>query len=147
MQALVTYMEWLDEQWQRMNPGVDPPNGYPCLPGPARTVSVERGASIYTQKCAFCHNAKGQGRYESNTYYRPAVWGPESYNAAAGLGNNLTYLAEFIHANMPYGNGGALTPQEAWDVAYFIDQQDRPGKTSSTGQPPAQPVVCPSGQR
>jgi cytochrome c len=145
MGALVTYMEWLDEQWQRIDPHTVPPEGYPCLPGPDRPVDAERGASIYTQKCAFCHNAMGQGRYESDTYYRPAVWGPASYNAAAGLGNNLTYLAEFIHANMPYGNGGALTPQEAWDVAYFIDQQDRPGKTSSTGTPPAQPVVCASG--
>ena len=144
MNALVTYMEWLDEQWQHLYPGVTPPNGYPCLPGPAQPVSAERGASIYTQKCSFCHNGQGQGRYEGG-YYRPAVWGPASYNAAAGLGNNLTYLAEFIHANMPYGNGGALTAQEAWDVAYFIDQQDRPGKTSSTGQPPNPPVTCPSG--
>jgi cytochrome c len=142
MNALVTYMEWLDEQWQRKYLGVTPPNGYPCLPGPQRPVSAARGGPIYTQKCAFCHNAHGQGRYESDTYYRPAVWGPESYNAEAGLGNNLTYLAEFIHANMPYGNGGALTGQEAWDVAYFIDQQDRPGRTSSTGEPPNSPVTC-----
>lgn len=145
MRALVTYMQWLDEQWQRTNPVGKPANGFPCLPGPARPVSAERGSSIYTQKCAFCHNAQGQGRYESETYYRPAVWGPDSFNAQAGLGNNLEYMAAFIHANMPYGNSGALTPQEAWDVAYFLDRQERPGRTSSTGQPPAKPVVCPDG--
>lgn len=145
MQSLVTYMQWLDEQWKHGLHKGPPPNGFPCLPGPAQTVSKERGASIYQQKCAFCHNAQGQGRYESDTYYRPAVWGPDSYNAQAGLGNNLEYMAAFIHANMPYGNGGALTQQEAWDVAYFIDQQDRPGRTSSTGQPPSPPVVCPTG--
>lgn len=144
MRDLIGYMDWLDQQWRRAHPTGKPPNGFPCLPGPGQPVSAERGASIYRQKCAFCHNDQGQGRYEYGTYYRPALWGPESYNAAAGLGTNLEYLAAFIHANMPYGNGGALTPQEAWDVAYFIDQQPRPGKTGSTGQPPAEPVVCPA---
>lgn len=41
------------------------------------------------------------------------------------LGN--TTLETFVHANMPYGNGGALTVDEAWDVACFIDAQTRPG--------------------
>lgn len=141
MTALVTYMQWLDEQWRRAHPKTAAPHGFPCLPSP-QAVSAARGASIYQQKCAFCHNAEGQGRYESDTYYRPAVWGPDSYNAAAGLGTKLEDLGAFIHANMPYGNGGALTPQEAWDVAYYIDQQPRPGKTSSTGQLPSPPVVC-----
>ena len=144
MRHLITYMDWLDKEWRRHHTG-NPPNGFPCLPGPARPVSAERGASIYRQKCAFCHNDQGQGRYEYGRYYRPALWGPDSYNAQAGLGTKLEYLAAFIHANMPYGNAGALTPQEAWDVAYFIDQQERPGKTSSTGQPPAEPIVCPAG--
>jgi len=145
MRHLIAYMDWLDTEWRRKHPQENPPNGFPCLAGPAQPVSAERGASIYQQKCAFCHNDQGQGRYQGDyIYYRPAVWGPNSYNAAAGLGNKLASLAAFIHANMPYGNGGALTPQEAWDVAYFIDQQPRPGRTSSTGQPPAQPVVCPS---
>jgi cytochrome c len=142
MTGLVTYMQWLDEQWQRTDPQNPAPHGFPCLPSP-RTASAARGRSIYQQKCAFCHNAEGQGRYGSNTYYRPAVWGPDSYNAAAGMGTKLEDLAAFIHANMPYGNGGALVPQEAWDVAYFIDQQQRPGKTSTTGQLPSPPIICP----
>lgn len=143
MGALVTFMDWLDEQWRDRQEKGKLPNGFPCLAGPATPVDEKRGASIYLQKCAFCHNSHGQGRYE-NAYYRPAVWGPDSYNADAGMGT-LATLAAFLHANMPYGNAGALTPQEAWDVAYFIERQPRPGRTSSTGQPPATPVVCPAG--
>jgi thiosulfate dehydrogenase len=39
---------------------------------------------------------------------------------------SVTSAAEFIHANMPYGQGGSLTPQQAWDVALFVDSQVRP---------------------
>ncbi|HSK79205.1 MAG TPA: hypothetical protein VLQ45_22315, partial [Thermoanaerobaculia bacterium] len=62
-------------------------------------------------------------------------------NAQAGLGSNLQDLAAFLHANMPYGNAGALTVQEAWDVACFVDAQSRPGKTG--GSP--EDTVCPTG--
>lgn len=47
------------------------------------------------------------------------------------MGSKLIDLAAFVHANMPYGNGGALTVQEAWDVACFVDAQSRPGKQAS----------------
>ena len=43
----------------------------------------------------------------------------------------VSTFAAFLHANMPYGYGGALTVQEAWDVACFVDSQPRPGKTAS----------------
>jgi thiosulfate dehydrogenase len=34
--------------------------------------------------------------------------------------------AAFIHANMPQGNERSLTPQQAWDVAHYIDGKVRP---------------------
>jgi thiosulfate dehydrogenase len=34
--------------------------------------------------------------------------------------------AGFVKANMPLGLGGSLTDQEAWDVATYIDSQERP---------------------
>ncbi|HMB52632.1 MAG TPA: hypothetical protein VKU40_04910 [Thermoanaerobaculia bacterium] len=69
---------------------------------------------------------KGEGRYDSGVYYRPAVVGPDSYNAAAGMGQ-VPKLAAFLHANMPYGYGGSLTVEEAWDLACWVDAQPRPG--------------------
>ncbi len=121
-QAFVTYMQWLDEQAKVLAINL-PEQPFP----PIRPLSgdPQRGQAIFQQKCAFCHNTDGQGRYQSDTYYRPALWGPHSYNKRAGLARPET-LAKFLHANMPYQFDGNLTPQEAWDLAEFIDNQDRP---------------------
>jgi len=145
MRALTTYLRWLDEQWkdwkERNHYSGPTPNGFPALAStPSGKASAATGKLVFQQKCAFCHGAEGQGRYLSHTYYRPALWGPDSYNADSGMGSNLQYLAAFIHANMPYGNGGALTVQEAWDVACFVDAQTRPGKTADHPEK----TVCPT---
>jgi cytochrome c len=130
MDAFITYMTWLDEQWQARHPhGGELPNGFPVLP--ERVGDTERGASVFLQKCAFCHRSDGGGRYESGVYYRPAVVGPDSYNVTAGMGKVAT-LAAFLHANMPYGYGGSLTVEEAWDVACWVDAQPRPGYGGGT---------------
>ncbi len=39
---------------------------------------------------------------------------------------SIKNAAEFIHANMPFGAVGTLTPQQAWDVAAYIDSHNRP---------------------
>jgi cytochrome c len=145
MRGLVTYFQWLDEQWaawkERTHFSGTTPRGFPPIPpAPSGQASAASGGKIFLQKCAFCHRADGQGRYLSDTYYRPALWGPHSYNDQAGLGSKLVDLAGFVHANMPYGNGGALTVDEAWDVACFIDAQARPGYQASH---PEQ-AVCPT---
>ncbi len=132
MRGLVIYFKWLDEQWaawkERTHFSGPTPRGFPPIqPTSSGTASAANGSLVFLQKCAFCHRADGQGRYLSNTYYRPALWGPNSFNDQAGLGSKLVDLAGFVHANMPYGNGGALTVDEAWDVACFIDAQTRPG--------------------
>ena len=124
MEALIDYMEALTGEWKHHVAG-NSPRGFPqlqILPG-----NPDQGQSVFAQKCAFCHNAGGQGRYENDTYYRPALWGPNSFNDCAGMArpNNL---AAFVKANMPLGSGGVLTDQEAWDLATFIDSQCRPGK-------------------
>ena len=125
MSGLVTYMDWLTREYRADNPTGTPARGFP--PFDAEDGDYERGREIYTQKCAFCHNNAGQGRYQSDTYFRPALWGPESYNACAGMSLPKT-LAAFLHANMPYTSGGMLTPSEANDLAAFVDAQCRPGK-------------------
>lgn len=99
-----------------------------CLAAPAGVgADAANGAVIYRQRCAFCHGADGEGRYASGTYYRPALWGPRSFDAHAGMARPATFAA-FVHANMPLGSGGALTEQEAWDLAGFVDGQCRPKK-------------------
>lgn len=127
MRGLTTYMEWLTRVYDATpSKQITPlPHGFPGdLTGQG---NYAKGKAIYTQKCAFCHNNDGQGRYASHTYFRPALWGPHSYNACAGMAKP-EMLANFLHANMPYTSGGMLTKQEANDLATYIDQQCRPGK-------------------
>lgn len=127
MQALLTYMSWLDAQWARRHGKETPPRGYPAIP--TLTGDASRGRGVFEQKCAVCHGKDGQGRYpdDGGVYFRPALWGPDSFNAQAGMGNPAM-SAPFVHANMPLGAGGLLTVEEAWDVATFIDSQPRPGR-------------------
>ncbi len=129
MHAFIVYMQWLDEQAAAR--GLQPPaTAFP----PMATLSGDgqRGGMIFRQKCAFCHDSRGQGRYQNGLYFRPALWGAQSFNRQAGLAET-TKMAPFLKANMPHRFGGALTDQEAWDLAAFIDRQERPEGPSEGG--------------
>jgi cytochrome c len=125
MMALVSYIDDLTAAWRRRHGSRPAPSGFPSLP--ERIPDAANGRAVYRQRCAFCHGADGEGRYASGTYYRPALWGPRSFDAHAGMARPATFAA-FVHANMPLGSGGALTEQEAWDLAGFVDGQCRPKK-------------------
>ena len=45
--------------------------------------------------------------------------------------------AAFIHANMPQGQEGSLSVQQAWDVATYIDGKVRPQDPRFDGDPQA----------
>lgn len=45
--------------------------------------------------------------------------------------------AAFIHANMPLGQEGSLSVQQAWDVATFIDGKVHPQDPRFDGSPEA----------
>lgn len=80
--------------------------------------SPQRGQGLYQAKCAVCHGADGQGQVG------PPLWGPRSYNAGAGLAD-WKKLAAFIHGAMPLGSPN-LSPEEARDIAAYVDSQPRP---------------------
>ena len=109
-----------------------PGRGYPALPTPASAPDYARGATVYTQHCAACHGADGGGQKADGKVVFPPLWGARSFNWGAGM-VSIKNAAEFIHANMPLGQGGTLTPQEAWDVAAFVDSQVRPQDPRFTG--------------
>jgi len=125
MSSLIVYMKWLTDQFFERHPDRIPCRGYP--PFTPQPGDAKQGRSVYVQKCSFCHNAQGQGRYESDTYFRPALWGPDSYNACAGLASTDNF-STFVRWNMPYTSGGLLSDQEANDLAAYVDGQCRPGK-------------------
>ncbi|MGU7775970.1 c-type cytochrome [Burkholderia sp. MR1-5-21] len=128
--ALETYSYWLAKGapiGEKL-----PGQGFPKLPPPALKADYARGGAIYAQHCALCHGADGQGQSSGGKTVFPPLWGARSFNWGAGMGD-IRNAAGFIKANMPLGLGGTLTDQQAWDVATFMDSQERPQDPRFTG--------------
>jgi thiosulfate dehydrogenase len=106
--------------------------GYPKLPKPAVAPSYARGKAVFAQHCALCHGANGAGQRAGGRQVFPPLWGPHSFNWGAGMGS-IANAAAFVKANMPLGAGGSLTDRQAWDVATYLDSQDRPQDPRFTG--------------
>lgn len=121
--ALETYAYWLAKGLPVDEPV--PGRGYPKLEKAALAPDYARGETVYGEHCASCHGETGQGTQTDGKYVFPPLWSAQSFNWGAGMAS-ITSAAEFIHANMPLGQGGSLTPQQAWDVATFVDSQVRP---------------------
>jgi thiosulfate dehydrogenase len=102
-----------------------PGRGYPRLPAPDRPPDFVRGAAAFAERCAACHGPDGAGRMADDAPVFPALWGPRSFNWGAGMAR-ISSAAGFIQANMPFGQGGTLSDQQAWDLALFVDSHDRP---------------------
>ncbi len=123
MTALVSYHYWLA---QGAPTGVKlPGQGFLNLPAPPQKPDVARGKVVYEANCTICHGANGEGRKVNGEYAFPPLWGKDSFNWGAGM-HRINTAAGFIKANMPYGLGGALSDQEAWDVAIFMNSHERP---------------------
>ncbi len=99
--------------------------GYAKLAAPAQAANFERGRHIYDADCALCHGPNGQGQTSGGAQAFPPLWGPHSFNWGAGM-HQIGSAASFISANMPLSQGGSLSDQDAWDVALFMNSQDRP---------------------
>ena len=136
MQALLAYLKFLGSE----QPAGQAPigRGAPALPLPTRAADPKHGATIYRSVCAACHQANGQGVQfqlgdrvtEQRRYVYPPLWGPESYNDAAGMARIIT-AAWFVHANMPKGvtfQYPILATDDAYDVMAFVNTQPRPRK-------------------
>jgi thiosulfate dehydrogenase len=123
MTALVTYHYWLATGAPT---GVKlPGQGFLKVPAPAQTPELARGGEVYKNNCALCHGANGEGTKAHGKYAFPPLWGENSFNWGAGM-HRIDTAAGFIKANMPYGRGGTLSDQEAWDVALFMNSHERP---------------------
>lgn len=127
MTALVSYHYWLASGAPT---GVKlPGQGFIKVPMPQKP-DMARGAEVYKNNCAICHGENGQGTLaqgtgENGKYAFPPLWGKDSFNWGAGM-HRVDTAAGFIKANMPYGRGGSLSDQQAWDVALFMNSQQRP---------------------
>jgi thiosulfate dehydrogenase len=119
LQAVVAYINWLSEdvpagsvvQWR----------GIPRI-HPTRQPDPVNGKKVFGTRCVFCHGTDGQG-----TMIAPPVWGPKSYTIASEMARN-SVAASFIKANMPRTRGWALSDDDAYDVAAYINSQPRPDR-------------------
>jgi thiosulfate dehydrogenase len=130
MKAIVAYLKWLS----RFSPddGKISGQGFVKIEIPKRAVNLENGKQIFELNCIICHGKNGQGVKDvsSYTYQYPPLWGSDSYNNGAGMTRVIT-AAQFIKSNMPYGttyDAPVLSDEEAYDVAGYINQQNRPSK-------------------
>lgn len=116
--AVAAYIHWLSEGEVI---GTPPRNwGVPTLTQTNQDPNPAMGETVYRRACLACHGAEGQGGPGV-----PPLWGPDAYNAGAGM-NNIHKAAGFIWANMPLGAGRSLSQQEALDVAAYLHLQPRP---------------------
>ncbi len=118
MQDMVSYLTWIS----RGVPIGAQMAGARGLLDAADTLAGDqaRGATLYAAKCAACHGADGQGQ----AIY-PALWGAASYSIGASMAR-VERAASFIQHNMPFGAGGTLTWQEAFDLAAWVNSHPRP---------------------
>jgi thiosulfate dehydrogenase len=131
MKGLVAYIQFLSRD---IPVGKAPEGrGTPPLPPMARAADPKRGQQVFHDYCEECHQADGKGMRngaagDAKGYMYPPLWGPDSFNDGAGMNRVITSSA-FIHANMPFGthyDQPQVTAEDAWDVAAYINSQDRP---------------------
>lgn len=123
MRAILAYFWWLS----RGVPTGTSVEGRGFRPvKPPQPPDAARGRQVYALRCAACHAPDGQGQQGPNgAYLFPPLWGPKSFNIAAGMARRNT-AAAFIKANMPLGQANTLSDQEAADVAAYVVSQPRP---------------------
>ncbi len=131
MKAMVAYFNWLSADV--------PPHAKVEGAGIGKidktlVPDAAHGKELYGTKCAVCHGTDGQGlKNAKGEFVFPPLWGDRSFNVGAGMARTYT-AAAFIKRNMPIGyglngplgQGGALTEQEAVDVAEYFSHQPRP---------------------
>lgn len=125
--AMVAYIEWLSKdvpEGSRMGW-----RGIPRLAA-VKSPNPSSGAKLYTARCAFCHGADGQG-----TMAAPPLWGDRAFSIGSDMAR-LPVAASFIKSNMPRTRGWALSDQDAYDVAAYLNARPRPDFAGKGGDWP-----------
>ncbi|MEP6263076.1 MAG: c-type cytochrome [Gillisia sp.] len=140
MKAILAYMNWLSEDIPEDRK--DEFIGFAKIDIPDFPVNLETGAALYKVQCASCHGDDGQGVKKTgagNGYLYPPLWGEDSYNDGAGMHRVIT-AANFIKANMPFGEATRenpkLTDEEAYHLAGYINSFSRPEKKNKANDFP-----------
>jgi thiosulfate dehydrogenase len=149
MKAMVAYLKWIGKDVPKGKKPIG--SGLEELNFMNRAADTEKGKLVFESKCQSCHGSNGQGalNHDSSFYLYPPLWGSNSYNVSAGL-YRISRFASYVKNNMPFGATHSLpklTDEEAWDVAAFVNSQQRPEKHFSYDWPKiaTKPVDYPYG--
>lgn len=151
MKAMLAYIKFVNKQVP-IGEKVEG-QGLAAMTFPDRAADLQKGGIVFRQQCSSCHGENGQGLRKGDPgdgqgYLYPPLWGPDSFNDGAGMHRLLT-AARFIKANMPYGTPvgkPALSDEEAYDVAAYINSFPRPEKAHKEKDYPdlkLKPQDCP----
>ena len=137
MQAMVAYMQFLGENVPKGEKAAG--SGLKALPFLNRAADPTKGKAVYDLRCASCHQSNGQGIIDGigQSYVYPPLWGPHSFNDAAGL-SRISNMAKYVKYNMPLGvnhDAPELSDDDAWDVAAYIESKPRPHKPTPKDWP------------
>lgn len=123
MTAIITYLHWVSKD---IPVYADVP--WLGLKDLQSTHVADRanGQKVFSSVCAVCHGANGQGdpSIVIEGVSPPPLFGPNSYNDAAGM-SKPSVLAAFVYDNMPF-KAPSLSVDDAIDVAAYVDNQTRP---------------------
>lgn len=130
MKAMITYMHYLS---QGVPVGANVKGqGLAKIDLLDRAADPKKGKEIYNERCSACHGEDGAGmkneEQRGGYYTYPALWGDDSYNTGAGM-YRLIKAAQYIKQNMPKDDA-TLSVEEAYDVAAYINSQNRPVKAN-----------------
>lgn len=130
MKAIVAYLKWLGKNVPKNEKPVG--SGISALPFLDRPANPSNGQIAYFKHCQRCHGKNGEGlkNLSNKSFTYPPLWGEGSYNEGAGL-FRLSRFAGYVKDNMPFDGGTnhyqpRLTDEEAWDLAAFVNSQERP---------------------
>ena len=131
MIAMVAYIEFIGSNVPKDQKAEG--SGLKDLDFLSRAANPQAGKVVYVAKCASCHNSNGLGIMSGSVkeYIYPPLWGPHSFNDAAGL-YRITNMAKYVKYNMPLGvnhDSPQLSDEEAWDVAAYVVSMPRPHKS------------------
>jgi|HubBroStandDraft_4_1064222.scaffolds.fasta_scaffold00012_6 thiosulfate dehydrogenase len=119
MIAVVAYIAWLSRETPVGAP--QPASDVYIGPLPSASPDSARGATLYAQRCAACHQSNGEGI--AGIY--PPLWGSRSFNNGAGMAH-IDRMTGFVRYNMPQDAPGSLSLAQAYDVAAFVLSHPRP---------------------
>jgi thiosulfate dehydrogenase len=130
MKAIKAYLSWLGKDVPK---GVKPVGaGIQEITFLNRAADPQKGRVLYSAKCQSCHGKDGQGlkNKDASGYLYPPLWGEKSYNVSAGM-FRISRFAAFVKHNMPFTPvkmDPRLTDAEAWDLAAYVNSQQRTRK-------------------